>query len=458
MGKRKERLMVLPRATAGRGFVAPRYSAKARRFMIVVGGWYLRILEGVRNVEIADAELLIDELERFYNGEQRLVIAFRHVAKEDAPVMMYALNRKLQRMIRKRNRTRRKEDRIIPHARFLYGSDVLDWAGKAAAWLFPKIGCVPVQNRGNNKNGLDILRREMRDGTFPIALAPESQVTYHMYRCSPLAAGVASLAVWGGSDDKEVTIIPVAIGYRHGGDPLQVIRNVMHRWEEQTGLHLENPESRPPLELLLEATQLTVELLEQLYAIDRKKDDGNLRDRILHICEIAMRKAEMLALVEPQGSLLDRLFRIRYSAVEAIHPHRFIPNQLPQLGRSIADFHALEAHVYARHSQLVDVLQYVDPSYIAAPCSTGRACEYALSLLDVLNRVQGGNINTRYSPKGKKALVSVGSPVRVSEIEKTAMGLSRKERLSKLSEAIFEALQTTSEAMEPLWEPQVFDA
>ena len=29
MGKRKERLMVLPRATAGRGFVAPRYSAKA---------------------------------------------------------------------------------------------------------------------------------------------------------------------------------------------------------------------------------------------------------------------------------------------------------------------------------------------------------------------------------------------------------------------------------------------
>lgn len=450
--------MVLPRATAGRGFVAPRYSAKARRFMIVVGGWYLRILEGVRNVEIADAELLIDELERFYNGEQRLVIAFRHVAKEDAPVMMYALNRKLQRMIRKRNRTRRKEDRIIPHARFLYGSDVLDWAGKAAAWLFPKIGCVPVQNRGNNKNGLDILRREMRDGTFPIALAPESQVTYHMYRCSPLAAGVASLAVWGGSDDKEVTIIPVAIGYRHGDDPLQVIRNVMHRWEEQTGLHLENPESRPPLELLLEATQLTVELLEQLYAIDRKKDDGDLRERILQICEIAMLKAEMLALVEPQGSLLDRLFRIRYSAVEAIHPHRFIPNQLPQLGRSIADFHALEAHVYARHSQLVDVLQYVDPSYIAAPCSTGRACEYALSLLDVLNRVQGGNINTRYSPKGKKALVSVGSPVRVSEIGETAKGLSRKERLSKLSEAIFEALQTTSEAMEPLWEPQVFDA
>ncbi|PKL28101.1 MAG: hypothetical protein CVV46_08015 [Spirochaetae bacterium HGW-Spirochaetae-2] len=458
MGKRKERLMVLPRATAGRGFVAPRYSAKARRFMIVVGGWYLRILEGVRHVEIADAELLIDELERFYNGEQRLVIAFRHVAKEDAPVMMYALNRKLQRMIRKRNRTRRKEDRIIAHARFLYGSDVLDWAGKAAAWLFPKIGCVPVQNRGNNKNGLDILRREMHDGTFPIALAPESQVTYHMYRCSPLAAGVASLAVWGGSDDKEVTIMPVAIGYRHGDDPLQVIRNVMHRWEQQTGLHLQNPESRPPLALLHEATQLTVELLEQLYAIDRKEDTVNLRERILHICEIAMRKAEMLALVEPQGSLLDRLFRIRYSAVEAIHPHRFNPNQLPQLGRSIADFHALEAHVYARHSQLVDVLQYVDPSYIAAPCSTGRACEYALSLLDVLNRVQGGNINTRYSPKGKKALVSVGSPVRVSEIGETTKGLSRKERLSKLSEAIFEALQTTSEAMEPLWEPQVFDA
>jgi hypothetical protein len=457
MGKRKERLMVLPRATAGRGFVAPRYSAKARRFMILVGGWYLRILEGVRQVDIMNSELLIDELERFYNGEQRLVIAFRHVAKEDAPVMMYALNRKLQRIIRKRNRNRNKEERIIAHARFLYGSDVLDWAGKAAAWLFPKIGCVPVQNRGNNKNGLDILRREMRDGTFPIALAPESQVTYHMYRCSPLAAGVASLAHWGSTDDKEVTIIPVAIGYRHGDDPLQVIRNAMYRWEQQTGLHLENPEWQPPLALLHEATRLTVELLEHMYAIDSKEDAGTLRDRILHICETAMHKAELLALVEPHGSLLDRLFRVRYSAVEAIHPQRFNPKQLPQLGRSIADFHALEAHVYARHSQLVDVLQYIDPSYIDAPCSTGRACEYALNLLDVLNRIQGGNINTRYSPKGKKALVSIGAPIRVSEVGETAQGLSRKERLSMLSKEIFDALQTTSEAMEPLWELKVFE-
>jgi hypothetical protein len=105
----------------------------------------------------------------------------------------------------------------------------------------------------------------------------------------------------------------------------------------------------------------------------------------------------------------------------------------------------------------VDVLQYIDPSYIDAPCSTGRACEYALNLLDVLNRIQGGNINTRYSPKGKKALVSIGAPIRVSEVGETAQGLSRKERLSMLSKEIFDALQTTSEAMEPLWELKVFE-
>lgn len=453
MGRKQEKSLTLPRATVGRGFVAPRYSAKARSFMKLVGGTYLRFLEGVAKVEIDHPETLIDALELFYKGNHRLIITFRHVAKEDAPVMMYALNKRLQRLIRQRNRNLPRPERIVGHAQFLYGSDVLDWAGKAAAWLFPKIGCVPVQNRGSNRNGLDILRKQMQAGSFPIALAPESQVTYHMYACSPVAPGTASLALWGTQEAQDVLIIPVAIAYRHAEDPEQFIRNVLGRWEQQGGVRLEGKDEQPVLELLLEATELTVGLLESWYGIPREAKP--VRERILTICETALHKAEMIAQLEAEGNLLDRLFRIRYRGVDAVHPQLFDPGKLPPVGRSIADFGALEAHVYLRHSQVVDVLQYVDPAYIEAPCSAGRACEYALDLLDVLNRMQGGNINTRYTPRGKHALVSIGKPLSVAGIAPAA---SRKRRLEAISDTVFDALQETSVQMEPTWERHTFHA
>ena len=365
--------------------------------------------------------------------------------------MIYALNKKLQKLIRRRNAGKPAGMKIIPHANFLYGKDVLNWAGKAAAWLFPKIGCVPVQNRGNNRKGLQILREHMRTGTFPIALAPESQVTYHMYTCSDISAGVSSLAAWGEESTKDVTIIPVAIGYRHFKAPDAGIRSVLARWEKQTGMQLRDLESSPVLMLLQEATDKTLSLLEELYNISPPSSQ-NQRERILIICETALQRAEHLAQQAPEGDLLDRLFRIRYCGVDAIYPESFDPKALPPLGRSIADFHALEAHVYVRHSQIVDVLQYLDPAYIAAPCSAGRACEYALNLLDVIQRAEGGNINTRYSPKRKRAMVDIGKPIRLSQLGEAGDSGSRKERLRHITHQVQRELQTVSEEMEQHWE------
>jgi hypothetical protein len=456
VGKLKDNNMILPRATIGRGFVRPRYSAGARRFMIVVGGLYLKLVEGVASVRLHNDTVLLDEMELFYHGDDRMIIAFRHVAKEDAPVIMYALNKKLQRLIRIRNKHRKKNQRIVPHARFLYGRDVLNWAGKLAAWLFPRIGCIPVQNRGSNTNGLNILRKEMCDGGFPIALAPEGQVNYHMYQCSPISPGVSSLAMWGTESSKDVTIIPVAIGYRHSESPEAFIRSVLKRWEQQTGLQLTAADSLPILTLLDEAATRTVELLEELYRIKPDDTTPSLRTRILTVCEEAMQRAEHLAQEPPQGNLIDRLFHIRYRGVEAVYPESFNPRDLPPLGRSIADFRALEAHVYLRHSQIVDVLQYIDPAYINAPCSAGRASEFALDLLDVINRAQGGNINTRFTPLGKKALVEIGTPLRVSELFPAGSMPSRKARLETITKNVFNSLQAVSEHMETHWEDTVF--
>lgn len=268
------------------------------------------------------------------------------------------------------------------------------------------------------------------------------------------------MAMWGVQSDKDMVIIPVALGYRRSAQPQVLIRTVLKRWEHQCGQQLSDTDHGPILALLLEAAEKTVGLLEQLYAIQptRETDPDTLRTRILAVCETAMRRAEHLARQKPEGNLLDRLFNIRYQGVEAVHPEKFDPDTMPPLGKSLADFHALEAHVFLRHSQIVDVLQYVDPAYIAAPCSAGRAEEFALDLLDVVNRARGGNINSRYSPHGKQALVEIGEALHIGELGILGKDIPRKERLNRINDAVTAALQHTSQQMESHWETTVFSS
>ena len=60
------------------------------------------------------------------------------------------------------------------------------------------------------------------------------------------------------------------------------------------------------------------------------------------------------------------------------------------------------------------MLEYVDPTYIPEGCSQTRLVEYGLNLLDICNRAAGGNIESRYGPKGIIAKVLFGSPIDAS--------------------------------------------
>jgi hypothetical protein len=75
-----------------------------------------------------------------------------------------------------------------------------------------------------------------------------------------------------------------------------------------------------------------------------------------------------------------------------------------------------------------------------------------LNLLDVLNRLQGGNINTRFSPKKKQAMVLFGHPLYISSNSEG----SRKARVQRVTGQVGDALQEVSKRMEQVWETQYF--
>jgi hypothetical protein len=417
--------------------------------MLTLGTAYLKVFERVATVRIEHEEVLVDQFERFFKGDQRLIIAFRHVAKEDAPVLMYAIAKRLKHAVKPKQ-----SQSFVAHAVFLYAKDVLNWAGSITKWLFPRIGCIPVQNGGANRNGLHVLRKEMKEGRFPIALAPEGQVTYHMYRSHPIQSGIATLASWGTESGTGVNILPVAIGYRYSEDPERFIQTLMKRWEQESGLTLKDIPTTPILSLLLEAQLKTIGLLEQFYQIVPPQEPQSPRERILTICDHALHQAEYLAKRRAEGAIIDRLFRIRNSGEEAVYPEHIELQHLPRVSRSIADFRALEAQVYLRHTQIVDVLEYIDEQYIASPCSAGRACEFALNLLDVLNRMCGGNVDSRFTPKNKAAVIDIGQPI---PVEYTGTRIA-KERLKAITAQVEQALQAVSTDLEIRWETIRFQA
>ncbi len=399
-------------------FPTPRFKRSVYGFSRIAGGIYVRFALGINKLRIVNESVLKCEIRAFKEGKQSLILAFRHTAKEDAPALLAAV----------------KES----HLCFLYGRDVLNWAGTATKFLFPRLGFVAVQNRGNNKEGLQYLRKEVQQGRFPIALAPEGQVTYHSHRCEPIESGVANLASWALEGGKDVAVLPIAIGYRFTGD----LQSLLTRWQEETGRTLSGSAAR---DRLVQACEMSLELVAGYFDIP-VPIAPDFRTRRNRLCEALLTLGEEQAdIAQSDGTILDRLFRLRYRGEDMVFNQERETSTM--IERAKHSYQQGKAHQYLRISQVVDMLEYLDPSYLEEGDEENRLFEVALNLLDINNRLYGGSINSRYSPKKKHCTILVGEPLRF-RVE-TSEGGGRKKRLMQMHEAVFQGLVQASREIRP---------
>jgi hypothetical protein len=155
------------------------------------------------------------------------------------------------------------------------------------------------------------------------------------------------------------------------------------------------------------------------------------------ICEGLLSLAEAEAgLQEAQGSIIDRLYRVRFTGSDTLFTRD-------------GSFEEKEnAKRYLVKNQIVDLLEYLDPAYLEGTYQTGRAAESALNLLDLGNRMQGGTIDTRYSPRGKQAFLQMGKPLHYKTELRSTLG--RKSQQKQIMLSVSNALQTCSEELEQL--------
>jgi hypothetical protein len=347
----------------------------------------------------------------------------------------------------------------------VYGRNVPIWHGGAAGFVIPRLEGVPVMNRRSDSQGMRTLRRYFLEGPYPMALAPEGQVTYHNHRLGPVEPGTAHLALWcqeelrRRGDPREVLILPIAPLYHFDADPERTLEALVARLAGQTGTPV--PDGDSWRQRLLALTGTLLARIEAMYgrfyplsgADTAQAGRGGLQERIERLCDAALRVPESFMGLPPEGDLLTRVFTVRQRGWDYL-----FRGDLPDrdgrgaeggrsapapLDRLLADRLADEAYLQLRHNELADLLEYVRPDYIDPP-SFNRLIEYALNLLDVVNRLCGGDIGQRHSPRGKRVVVRIGEPLVLGEPPSGGRDTPRRERVARLTAALVERLQGLS--------------
>ncbi|MFW5849716.1 MAG: hypothetical protein ACOCXN_08100 [Spirochaetota bacterium] len=474
-------------AQQGRGFYRPRFSPGTYWLSRLIGPLYMRLAQGVRALRVNHMERLYREVDRFQRGESRLMIVFRHVSVPDGPVIIKLVSQDLPRWCR----AHRKKLHDAPHTHFLYGKPVLNWAGALARWAFPRMGGIPVVNGRVERESQLAIREALARGRFPLAFAPEGQITYHQFETYDLAPGLATLASWArdGADDetRDVTVLPVSLGYSYGRRAPRVLNAALAMLRGAVGVsgECDAVTARDSVDRivahLLDLTEVVVGQLERDYPFLRGAADlagrargassdartgvpgaGSLQRRIDALCERAVRVGEDAVGLPSDGAILDRIFRVRNWIMSGRYREDVDPESLAPLRRDIADRRAALAVAIRPYERLADILEYVHTGYIfglapdsdpprARSAALDRLVEYALNLLDVVNRAGGGDVNTRFQPGGRVARILVGEPIDAGAVlAGSESGREGRRELNRRVRAELERL--TRELEERCWE------
>jgi len=426
-------------------------------FLKFISPLYLHGLLGFRAVELRHAERLVEAYRAFFSGEARLIIAFRHPYGDEAQLMAYVLGKLLSKEAKARGVRYPRE----PHAFFVHGYEVPLWGGPFERWLLPRVGAVPVHHALLDRKSIERIRALMRDGDFPLALAPEGQVSYTSEGLPRLEPGAARMCAWCAEDlaaegrTERVVILPLSVHHRWDRASEASLDRLIGRIEKMCGIAGgesggskaaegsagsargvgQNVARFRRLDAIADAV---LECAERHYArfcglVPPQPGKAARSARLAALREAALDSAERALRLAPEGDAIARVYRIRHACWDRIY-RADIPDMkaLSDLERSLADRAASEAWYASRHMELVDLAYYLDFDRLKEGDALSLFVETAQNYYDLVSRLEGGNISNRVSLRRREAAVIVGEPLDAGTIL-AAAGAGRKEAVARLS-------------------------
>lgn len=407
-------------------------------FSRLVSPLYFHALLGFRSVEVKHPERLVQAYRDFFGGQTRLLMAFRHPYGDEAQLMGYVIGK----LVGKEAAAQGIKYPRRPHAHFIHGYEVPLWAGAFERWLLPRVGAVPVYHTKFDAHSIRQIRMLMKDGAYPIALAPEGQVSYSSEELPRLESGAAHICAWCAEDlarekrHEKVVILPISIHHRWSRSSAGQLDRLIGVIEGECGI--KPPESSSRFERLSAAADQILATAERHYsrfygATLPRQGSPTRMERLDDLREVSLSTAEAAFHLKSDGDAVRRVYKIRQTGWDRIF-REDLPDldALPGLERALADRVAGEAWYVSRHMELVDLAYYLDFERLKENDPLELYIETAQNYFDLISRLKGGNISDRIGIKGKSAIVIVGEPILATD-RLLGRGMSRKMAVESLN-------------------------
>ena len=361
--------------TGARGALSvdgPQYQPWLRRAMVPLLPLLLR-WQGIGTWQVEDAGELAQWIAAQQAGRCRVLLAFRHPSTRDPFAMAELLWRQVPRAAR--DRQLRLPSPV--HAQFLYDRGIPLWAGPLAGWILSRMGGIPINRGGLDRQALRQARQLALDGPFSLAVAPEGANNHLGEQLGPMEPGLAQLAFWCCEDlraaQRSETVVVVPIGLRYGlqSPAWPPIDRVLLQLEQRLDLS-----PAPNLERygrLIRLAEALLALLEEFYGqLHAYVPTAGLAlpQRMAQLRNAVLTLAEQRLGLPGGGGEQERCRRLESAAWQRIFRNDL--GSLSSLQRRLADWGAREAELALEHMRLAEQFTAISGTYVAASPSPDR--------------------------------------------------------------------------------------
>jgi hypothetical protein len=277
-----------------------------------------------------------------------------------------------------------------------------------------------------DSRGMARIYKAITDGPYPLALAPEGQVSYTADDVPRLEPGVIRIGfntadrlakAGGGNEHIPVEILPLAIHFRFGPWGRLTLELLMKKLEKYTRVSRTGGGG----EVLSYSQRLTLSR-ECIIAVNEKRygltsDPARpFEDRLNAVINAALSATERILGVKTGGDLFARMYSLRQTCWDRLMlPGVDTFKTFSGVERGVMDLTAGEAWHAGRHLEVVDLGWYFRGAVPGEDAPLHRKIEYAQNLWDFASRTMGGAYSDRISIFPRRVIIQAAPVINLTE-------------------------------------------
>ena len=377
---------------------------------------YMLMLFGPAKIKLQDEQILFDIFQRALSKKSRCLIAFRHPDGREPQLFSWFFFFRVKALaalckIRFAKR---------PHAAFVYGYEVARWGGWIARVVMPKIGAIPIHHTKLDSKGMARIYETIVNGEYPLALAPEGQVSYSTDTVPRLETGTIKIGFQSAVMLKEkfencpLEILPLSIHFRYGNPGKEAMEKLLRKIEKTCGFDKKKSVEYSFNDRIKKCGNYILTVNEERYNI-KTNESISFEERVDKVVNKALETAERMLGIKSAGEFFQRLYKVRHVCWDMI----FLPDvkkldDTARIKRGVMDLNAGEAWHIARHQELADFGWYFRKPFPPEDAALHIKIEFIQNLWDFANRTMGGAISGRINIPPRKVIIKPAPAIDLS--------------------------------------------